>query len=132
VAAFWRYFVYSVFIARYSRSLNSQGLYTPCYVPYGMGGFQPQSMESIWTVFWLATQPFFHSIPTTEFPMNLNCKSMYYFIRIPWNSPYGISWESTIKCIVKNSVYIKNQTLDCVKCHVGKRENDLTAVLCNH
>ena len=42
------------------------GLYTPQYIPYGMGGFQPHSMDSIWTIFWLATQPIFHSIPTME------------------------------------------------------------------
>jgi hypothetical protein len=63
-----------------------------------------------WTIFWLATQPFFHSMPlwnsdgmsmewcipygfhglvhvdSMEFPMNLYYKSMYYSIRILWNS----------------------------------------------
>jgi hypothetical protein len=77
-----------------------------------------QSMESIWTIFWLGPQPFFQSIPSMEsiwtiygmihsmdqsmdspygfhmdsmeFPMNFNSKSMYYSIGNPWTSPYGI------------------------------------------
>jgi hypothetical protein len=51
------------------------------------------SMDSIWTIFWLGPQPFYQSIPTMdsmEFPMNFNCKSMYYSIWNPWTSPYGI------------------------------------------
>ena len=127
--------------ARFQRSLHSP-VYS-IWIPYGMGGFQPHSMDCIWTIFWLATQPFFHSIPTMEsiwnpygmdhsmdipcsspcgflvdsmeFPMNLHCKSMYYSIWIPWNSPYGFHGRihikfrgRTINYIVKNSVINKN------------------------
>ena len=55
------------------------GLYAPWYIPYG---FQPHSMDSIWTIFWLATQPFFHSIPTME---------------SIWN-PYGMDHSMDIPC----------------------------------
>ena len=119
------------------------GLYTPRYIPYGMGGIQPHSMDSIWTIFWLATQPFFHSIPTMEsiwnpygmdhsmdipcaspcgflvdsmeFPMNLHCKFMYYSIWIPWNSPYGFHWRIHIKFHGKT---IKNWTVNSTTHHV--------------
>jgi hypothetical protein len=64
-----------------------------------------------WTIFWLATQPFFYSIPSMgsmEFPMNLYYKSMYYSTRIPWNSPHGIPWKDTNQCVVKYSTNVKN------------------------
>jgi hypothetical protein len=60
------------------------GLYTPQYVPYGMGGFQPHSMD-----YFLAGNPAifsFHAyygfhgqvhVDSMEFAMNLACKSMY-------------------------------------------------------
>jgi hypothetical protein len=95
------------------------GLYTPRVIPYGFHmdwvDSTPQSMDSIWTIFWLGPQPFFHSIPTMdsiwtvhgihhsiwipctgpcgfhmdsmEFPMNFNCKSMYYSIWNPCTNP---------------------------------------------
>jgi hypothetical protein len=73
-----------------------------------------------WTIFWLAIQPVFHSIPTMdsmEFPMNLYD---------------GILWKETIQCVVKNGVAVKNQTANFMICHVCKPENILTAAPYNH
>ena len=68
------------------------GLYTPRYFPYGMGGVQPRSMDSIWTTFWLATQPFFHSIPTME--STWNPYGMDHSMDIPCSSPCGFLVDS--------------------------------------
>ena len=69
-----------------------------------------------------------------EFPMNLHCKFMYYSIRIPWNSPYGFHGRihmkfcgKTTNCVVKNSVNIKNRTVDSTTRHVHGRRCVLTA-----
>ena len=119
---------------------NMRSLHSPVFsiwIPYGMDGVQPHSMDSIWTIFWLATQPFFHSIPTMEsiwnpygmdhsmdipctspggfhvdsmeFPMNLHCKFIYYSIWIPWNSPYGLHGRIHIKfCGKTTNCVVKN------------------------
>ena len=60
------------------------GLYTPRYFPYG---FQPHSMDWTWTIFWLATQPFYFSIPTME--SIWNAYGMVPSICSPWTGPYG-------------------------------------------
>jgi hypothetical protein len=41
-----------------------------------------------WCIPW--TGPWRVHMDSMEFPMNFNCKSMYYSIWNPWNSPYGI------------------------------------------
>jgi len=49
-----------------------------------------------------------------------------------WNSPsgfHGILCESTLKCVVKNNVNIKNQTLAYMMCHMWKQGSILTATL---
>jgi len=53
-------------------------------------------------------------------------------IWIPWNSPHGILWKNTIKCVVKNRVNIKNRTLNSMVHHMCKQEDILTAVLSDH
>ena len=85
-----------------------------------------------WTIPWT-----FHvlvHVDSMEFPMNLHCKFMYYSIWIPWNSPYGFHGrihikfcEKTTNCVVKNSVNIKNRTVDSTTCHVHGRQCTLTA-----
>ena len=77
------------------RSLHS--LVFSIWNPYGMDGVQPYSMDSIWTIFWLATQPLFHSIPTMESIWNLY--GMDHSMDIPCASPcgfHGISNEFTL------------------------------------
>ena len=72
-----------------------RSLHSPVYsiwIPYGMGGFQPHSMDSIWTIFWLATQPFLHSIPTME--SIWNPYGMDHSMDIPCASPCGFLVDS--------------------------------------
>ena len=71
-----------------------QGLYTPPQVSYGMGGIQSHSMESIWNVFWLVTQPFFYSIPTKESIRKIH--GTVHSICILWTGPCGIHGISNI------------------------------------
>ena len=72
-------------------------------------------------IFWLETQPFFHYIPTMEsiwngpfhvdsmeFPMNFTLQIYVLFHK---NSVEQSTVDKHIKCIVKNSANIKNQTL---------------------
>ena len=97
-----------------------------------MGGIQPHSMESIWNVFWLVTQPFFHSIPameSMEFPMTLYYKSMYYSIWIPWNSHHRILWKNPWNglSIILPTLEIKPSTLSMD--HVCKHKDILAAGL---
>ena len=73
-------------------------------------------------------------VDSMEIPMNLHCKFMYYSIRIPWNTPYGFHGRIHIKfrgkmtnCVVKNSVNIKNQTVNSTTRHVHGRKCILTA-----
>ena len=70
---------------QFLRSLHSP-LFS-VWIPYGMGGFQPHSMDCIWTIFWLATQPFYFSIPTME--SIWNAYGMVPSICSPWTGPYG-------------------------------------------
>jgi hypothetical protein len=39
---------------------------------------------------WSMDSPYGFHMDSMEFPMNFICKSMYYSIWNPWNSPYGI------------------------------------------
>ena len=92
------------------------------WIPYGLFfGWQPSHFS--------IPYPLWIHVDSMEFPMNLHCKSMYYSIWIPWNSPHGIPWKDTNQCIVKNSVNIKNQTLDFATHHVHKQASNLTTTL---
>ena len=86
-----------------------------------MGGIQSHSMESICNVFWLVTQPFFHSIPTMESIRNVHGISNEFILQIyvlfhmdSLEESISNSTEKPIKWAVKNSANGINWTLDFV------------------
>ena len=58
----------------------------------------PHFMDSIWTIFWLGPQPFFHSIPTVDSIWNVY--GMDHSMDIPWTSPCGFHMDS-MECPMK-------------------------------
>ena len=120
-------------IASQQRSLHS--LLFSVWSPYGMGGFQTHSMDWTWTIFWLATQPICYSMLTME--SIWNTYGMVPSICNPWTGPCGFhgisnefelqihvlfrmdsmeakSVDKPIKWAAKNSVSVRNRTLDLV------------------
>ena len=107
------------------------------FIPYPL--WNPYGMSMEWCIPY-GLHGLFH-VDSMEFPMNFNCKSMYYSIRIPWtfhmeqsiwipwNSPHGIPWETCFKWVVKNSVNMKNRTLTSATRHVRRRMSVLTVTL---
>ena len=52
----------------------------------------PQSMDSIWTIFWLGPQSFCQSIPTMDSIWTVH--GMVYSMDWSMDSPYGIHMDS--------------------------------------
>ena len=67
------------------------GLYTPRVIPYGFHmdwvDSTPQSMDSIWTIFWLGPQPFCQSIPSMDSIWTVH--GMVHSMDRSMESPYG-------------------------------------------
>ena len=92
----------------------------PCFTPIMFhmksiwNGWIPTPFHGIHMDCFLAGNPAIFSFHThmesMEFPMNLNCKSMYYSIRIPWSSPHGISWETRSWTMTNGVIVCCHQT----------------------
>ena len=118
------------------------------WITYGMGGFQPHSMDWTWTIFWLTIQPIFYSMLTME--SIWNAYEMVPSICKPWTGPCGFhgisnefklqihvlfhmdSMDKPINWAIKNSGNIRIEPSTSVTCYMHKHNDVLTAGLCNH